>query len=784
MHRLHNAKEAVRRLDLLPVLLCGLAIATQAAAQPHDLPALRSSRLVFSQIPRLWDEGLPLGNGMLGELVWEKDGRLRLSLDRADLWDLRSVPELQRPEFSFAWVVDQVRKQDYRPVQEMFDLPYDREPTPTKLPGAALEFTIPSSDSIRSAALTLDDATATLLWRGGLRFETFVHASLPQGWFRFTNAPPGLRPIIIPPLYATSNSDSTWGISGPQGNDLRRLGYAPPELTIGKDSAVYAQQCADGTRYRVSVHWKHEAPGTLVGWWTITTSTPYLLSSEPAVPSPVPSLKQYDRAHRSHAKWWDSYWSCSALQVPDSILQRQWYLEQYKFGSTARRNAPPVSLQAIWTADNGRLPPWKGDFHNDLNTQLSYWPCYTANHLEEGLGFLDWLWLCKPVSERYTRTFYATSGLNVPGVATLNGDPMGGWIQYALSPTTSCWLAQHFYLHWRYSMDTLFLTTRAYPWLRQVARHIEDLAVDGPDGKSQLPLSSSPEINDNRIDAWFTHTTTYDLALIHWVYEKTAELARATGNTLEARHWDQGRKRWPDLAIDQSSSALLVAPGAPLAASHRHFSHLMAIHPLGLLDPDRSERDRTIISASLSELEHTGPSQWCGYSYSWLGNMWARARDGDKAADALRTFATCFCLPNSFHANGDQSGTGKSRFTYRPFTLEGNFAFAAGLQEMLIQSQNGTIHLFPAVPSTWASASFTRFRTDGAFLVSARLAQASIDSVHIVAERRGTLRLRNPFTSSHPIAKGIAIPPALLEQPVITLEMQPGDELILVRGPR
>ena len=58
--------------------------------------------------------------------------------------------------------------------------------------------------------------------------------------------------------------------------------------------------------------------------------------------------------------------------------------------------------------------------------------------------------------------------------------------------------------------------------------------------------------------------------------------------------------------------------------------------------------------------------------------MKARAFDGEGAADALRTFAECFCLPNTFHANGDQTKSGKSKFTYRPFTLEGNFAFAAG----------------------------------------------------------------------------------------------------------
>jgi alpha-L-fucosidase 2 len=77
----------------------------------------------------------------------------------------------------------------------------------------------------------------------------------------------------------------------------------------------------------------------------------------------------------------------------------------YKFGSAARKDAPPISLQAVWTADNGRLPPWKGDFHHDLNTQLSYWPSYSGNHLEEGIGYLNHLDSNKENYKRYTKRF-------------------------------------------------------------------------------------------------------------------------------------------------------------------------------------------------------------------------------------------------------------------------------------------------------------------------------------------------------------------------------------------
>jgi alpha-L-fucosidase 2 len=129
--------------------------------------------------------------------------------------------------------------------------------------------------------------------------------------------------------------------------------------------------------------------------------------------------------------------------------------------------------------------------------------------------------------------------------------------------------------------------------------------------------------------------------------------------------------------------------------------------------------------------------------------MWARTRNGEKAAEALRTFATCFCLPNSFHVNGDQSGTGKSKFTYRPFTLEGNFACAAGIQEMLLQSHNGVLRIFPAIPESWQDVSFNTMRAEGALLVSAVRAGGKTRSVKIASEKGGIVKMINPFAGDN-----------------------------------
>ena len=153
--------------------------------------------------------------------------------------------------------------------------------------------------------------------------------------------------------------------------------------------------------------------------------------------------------------------------------------------------------------------------------------------------------------------------------------------------------------------------------------------------------------------------------------------------------------------------------------------------------------------------------------------MKARAFDGEGAAQALRDFANCFCLPNTFHANGDQTNSGKSRFTYRPFTLEGNMAFAAGVQEMLLQSHTGTIRVFPAIPNSWKDVSFDKLRAMGAFLVSADRVGGKLSCLKIVSEKGGILRLDNPFKGEFVCSA----PYKIQNKNILEVKMNVGDQV-------
>jgi len=590
--------------------------------------------LQSEKIPTRWDEGLPLGNGLIGELIWQKEDKLRFSLDHAELWDMRPMQELHTPGFNYKWVKEQVLADNYAAVQKIGDKPYDREPAPSKIPGAALEFEVKDWGCVKQATLNIEKAEAEIIWQNGVKMTSFVHAKQNIGYFRFENLTE-LNLKLLAPKYE-GKTDNTAG--GPvAGDDLARLGYKQGEITQSGQSYRYIQKGWGRFYYEVAVKWKKISTKTIEGYWAISAHYP----NKPQIEASkiVAAATTYTASLQTHQHWWKNYWAKSSVSLPDPILEKQYYLEQYKFGSAARSNTPPISLQAVWTADNGRIPPWKGDFHHDLNTQLSYWPSYSANHLEEAMGYLNHLDQNKEQYKKYTQWYFGSNGLNVPGVTTLVGEEMGGWIQYALSPTVSAWLAQHYYLHWRYSMDKDFLKKRAYPWFKEVAKHLEEITYIDKNGHRQLPLSSSPEINNNSKSAWFLENTNYDLALMRFLFAKAKELALELNLPTEAEHYNKISNQFQPYYLSENQE-LKFAKDLPYNQSHRHFSHLMAIHPLGEIRWENGGKDQEIIKNSLKLLDKVGPSAWCGYSYAWeFKSPRQRRRRGRRCIDRF-----CHCL--------------------------------------------------------------------------------------------------------------------------------------------
>ena len=315
---------------------------------PHDL--------VFDSLAGKWDEAVPLGNGQVGALVWQKGDRLRFSLDRVDLWDLRPTEGMTWDKPVYDWICEQWQNNTYGTVQELLDEPYGR------LPGA-------EQDSRRGARIPYGR-----LGGGRLRAALCPKCRL-QGMVAFGQDAGGLcsvrRPVRLVPLHgyrqpAPGDRRARLCAGRSIGRGRRPLGTGAPYARLSAGCRSHERPhdhlCATGME-RVPVcdcRDVEKTRGGIEGVWSVQST--YGGNSVKNIASDVRETlgEGYADAYKVHRDWWQRFWDKSAVSLPDSVLEKQWYLEQYKFGSAARADMPPITLQAVWTADNGSCRPERG----------------------------------------------------------------------------------------------------------------------------------------------------------------------------------------------------------------------------------------------------------------------------------------------------------------------------------------------------------------------------------------------------------------------------------------
>lgn len=752
-----------RRLRFFKASLLFLPItcALSAKAQLAGPPDARYDLVLKAPISS-WDEAIPLGNGLMGGLLWGEGNTIRLSLDRGDLWDERTSGEKDWwKKYTYQKGVEMIAQKKFDMVNGWWDGPYD-EVTPTKLPAGRIEIKLPAAQRVEEFELKLATAEGEARFYSGAVIRGLYSAREPVAILLIKGVVPDSVNLLSTLDVYRKNNGGKAGLSS--GGSINKLGYPEAEKGRSGNGQWYIQKAAEGLEYCVYVETRRSGDETLLAV-TITSTkdaVDFLSLARQRCGSAL--QKGYNAIRAPHVQWWNAFWQKSSVQVPDSAIQRQYDIVQYFYGAASRVNAPPMPLQGVWTADNGVLPPWKGDYHNDLNTQMTYIAYQEAGRFDEGASFLDFLWDRRESFRAFARDFYGTGGLACPGVMSYSGQPLGGWGQYSLSPSMSAWSAHLFYLHWLYTADDEFLRAKAYPWCSGVGECMLGLLKPGPSGVLTLPLSSSPEIFDNSSKAWLEPNSNYDLMCLKMLFLSLKEMAAASGESKDIKKWADAATALGDFHT-KADGELLVDARNELPFSHRHLSNIIGLYPFNLITSDGGERSMQTINASLHRWDSVGTSQWCGYTFSWMSCLRARVGDAETAIKDLNIFVKAFTLRNGFHANGDQTKSGYSDMTYRPFTLEGNFLASQAVHEMLLQSwsatpgeiNTGVIRIFPSVPREWADASFSDLRAEGGYKVSAVRKNNRTTWFSIVAGKAGTVRIKDNFDGRTPVwnVKGV-----------------------------
>jgi alpha-L-fucosidase 2 len=291
----------------------------------------------------------------------------------------------------------------------------------------------------------------------------------------------------------------------------------------------------------------------------------------------------------------------------------------------------------------------------------------------------------------------------------------------------------------------------------------------GPDGLLHLPQTRSPEYA-NAADC------TYDLSLIRWGCATLLDAARLL------RVDDPLAPAWREILArlvpyhEDPAAGVLIGDGVPLAASHRHFSHLLWLHPLQERRWDRPG-DRDIMRRTFDHWTSMRTA-WHGYSFAAASSMSALMDAPEDALAYLKFFVDRNIVdgteltPNTMYREGSN------------FAIESPLTAAQSLLDMLIQSTAGVVKVFPAVSTSWRDASMASLRTEGAFLVDASRRGGRTEWVRVHSEAGERLVLAHGIEGDIEVRDDWGRPVRWRPVGAATIALQPRPHQSVVVAPR
>jgi len=389
---------------------------------------------------------------------------------------------------------------------------------------------------------------------------------------------------------------------------------------------------------------------------------------------------------------------------------------RYLMISCSRPGDLPANLQGMW--NQSLHPPWRCDYHTDVNVEMNYWFVDPANLSECFEPLAEWVYSIREVRREETHKKFGIRGWAFHAENGIFGGSTWKW-----SKGDAAWVANCLWNHYTFTQDKHFLKERCYPILKELCEFWVDHLKELPDGTLVSPNGYSPEHGPVEDGVSFDQQLVWDLFTNYIEASKILgvdEPFRKKIESMRARLLGPKIGRWGQLQewmVDRDNPK----------DKHRHLSHMIAVFPGRQISPLTTPK---LAQAARVSMNARGDGS-TGWSRAWKIAIWARLLDGNHAYRVLHGMLQERFLPNLFN-------------THPPFQIDGNFGYAAGVCEMLLQSHLGEIYFLPALPDAWADGCFHGLKARGAVEVDLTWRKGKAVKAVLKPQVDGPVKLRAP----------------------------------------
>ena len=722
--------------------------------------AEREMVLWYNQPGMQWLEGMPIGNGFMGAMVFGRIQHERIALNEGTFWSGRPNDYANPDGYRyFAAIRDLVFAGKYKEAEKMandhfFGIPVNQQ---AFQPLGDLLLTFKTGDTVGEYYRELDMETgiAKVRYRDGdAVFTREIFMSHPDHVMVLRLACNKPHRISVEARLQSPYLDSVVARPGRLTMDGAWKGPLPPS----PNNALIASVEGTGLKFRTTLLALPEEGRQRITDTSLVienaTSVTFILTAATSFknyadiggdPGAVCEKilgnvagKNYSALLKNHETDFHSLMDRVHLRIGDpsmndkptderlklvraggtdiDLASKVFQFGRYMLASSSREGGQPANLQGIW--NEMQSPPWGSKYTSNINVEMNYWPVEVCN-----------------LSECHLPLFDAIKSLSVTGARTAKVEyDCRGWVchhnfdlwmgtapvdaaRYGMWPIGGAWLCQHIWEHFLYTGDVDFLK-EYYPVLKGSAQFLMDLMVPHPKyGWLVIPFSMSPEQGffptSGSEECFLSSSTTMDIGIIRELFphcieaEKILNIDKGFGQELET-----ALNKIPPYQVGKNGQLQVWLEDWERGKEGHNISANFAFYPGSSITLRGEPR---LADAIRRWLEPRGGNG--GWIFAWDICDWARLEDGAKTDTLIRRFVGGRLAPNLHNTGNNQS--------------DANFGFTAAVAECLVQSHAGEINLLPALPYSWTNGSVSGLKARGGFVVAISWRDGKLETCEI-----------------------------------------------------